>query len=96
MKKEKEEAIKTLVELFSKTKVVYTVLKKVSPSGMSRHISSFVIIDNEPRVIDYQISKILELPLKDDGVLISGCGMDMGFHLVYSLGSTIFELEGGD
>ena len=27
---------------------------------------------------------------KNEGIVVDGCGMDMGFHLVYSLGATIW------
>lgn len=30
----------------------------------------------------------------DDGVIVQGCGMDMGFHLVYTLSRLLFDGDG--
>ena len=93
-KEEIEEAKKTLKELLAKADyTVYTILRKVSSSGMYRHISCVLIIGNKPRNIDWQVARVLEEPLKDDGIGIGGSGMDMGYHLVYSLGRSLYPTE---
>jgi len=28
---------------------------------------------------------------KNDAVFVSGCGMDMGFHLIYTLASKLYD-----
>ena len=94
MKYDKEEIKKAEEQLRKllpkKDRLIYTTLKKVSQSGMCRHISCHIIKDNKPYCIDWAISRLLELSLKEDSVSISGCGMDMGFNIVYSLGSILF------
>lgn len=83
---------------------VYTVLRHVSRSGMFRVIDAFLIRDNEPVnllavLTEQQREKVLNVFKRDkkrDGFRVSGCGMDMGFHLVYSISSRIFERKGRD
>ena len=72
--------------------LVYTSLRHVSRSGMMRHISLFVLLaakDGQPadiQDITYYTAAILGNSIaKDNGIRVSGCGMDMGFHIVHSL-----------
>ena len=105
--KEKEKAIaeeealkpikKRLREIFEKNnKTVYCVLKKVSSSGMYRHITFYTISDGEPITLDRDIIRLGLGDSKDDAVGVGGCGMDMGFHIVYNLSSTLYRDEGRD
>lgn len=66
---------------------IYKILRDVSKSGITRRISFFIIKDNEPLLIDYEITQILKdyKIHKEGGVIVKGCGMDMGFHVVNSL-----------
>lgn len=72
---------------------VYTILRHVSPSGMSRVISLIAIHDNQPRCIDSYVVSISDYRYdpRHSGLKIGGGGMDMGFHLVYSLSSALFH-----
>jgi hypothetical protein len=69
---------------------IYTVLNHVSSSGMTRVISAFVPVIIYEEYYDDK-NKVCEMPVRADMVCIarerkvSGCGMDMGFHLAYSL-----------
>ena len=70
---------------------VYCILRSVSASGISRVISLYVKSEGDMRNIDSLSADALGYKLaKKAGVMVSGCGMDMGFHLVYSLGSTLW------
>jgi len=71
---------------------VWTIVRHVSRSGMSRDISAFVIVDGEPLDVSGYIGRVLNWPRNPHtgAVKVSGCGMDMGFHLVYSLSATLF------
>lgn len=76
---------------------VYTILRHVSSSGMTRVIDAFVICPNsngnpEPWRIGSLISKVLcrQYDDKREGVIVKGCGMNMGFELIYSLGRALF------
>ena len=70
---------------------VYCILRSVSSSGTSRSISLYVKNDGDLRSIDSLSADALGYKLaKKEGLLVSGCGMDMGFHLVYSLGCAVW------
>jgi hypothetical protein len=87
-------------ELTPGTKV-YTTVKQVARSGMSRTIDVHTIDctgdDPEPRWWSYRIAAVLGWSYDDDreAIRVSGAGMDMGFHLVYSLSSLLYP-EGFD
>ena len=77
-------------------KCIYTVLRHVSRSGMSRSISLYVMPDSgiggyepSPLSLDWwaHIALDLKLDQRHNGVKVSGCG---GYHLVYSLGRYCF------
>jgi hypothetical protein len=90
--KEKVEAIEYLKQHIKVGDTLYTKLEKVSSSGMSRQIKVLDIKDETPSYWSYYVSKILGYTLKDNGALVvKGCGMDMGFHVVYSLSQTLFN-----
>lgn len=71
---------------------VYTILRSVSKSGMSRDISLFVIHKGELRNIDCLTSDATGIAESRNGpgIRMGGCGMDMGFSLVYNLGMALW------
>tara|TARA_R100001086_G_scaffold241299_1_gene168117 strand:+ start:324 stop:671 length:348 start_codon:yes stop_codon:yes gene_type:complete len=95
---EKQEALETLRKMIPEGSTVFTVLRRVSQSGMSRNISLVVFKDDGQRQYtihpNYTASKLLGWKLVEDrghsAIRVSGCGMDMGFHLVYTLGSILY------
>ncbi len=94
MKVNKEDQARSLTMLRDWLKpgdTVYTMLGHVSASGMSRNIIPFVIRGGEPVNIGGMVSNIQGRKWNNDGsVTIKGCGMDMGFALVYELSQAIF------
>jgi hypothetical protein len=78
--------------------IVWQFVTHVTRSGMSRSIRSVAIVDGEPYVLDYRISRILDWSTdqRNGGVKVSGVGMDMGFHLVYSLSRALYGKPTGD
>jgi hypothetical protein len=76
---------------------VYTVLRHVSASGMMRGIDVYVIVDNEPRWLSRPVSRVLGIPFdeKRECLRVGGCGMDMGFHVVYELSSHLYRAPDG-
>ena len=96
-KEELSEARSTLLKLLKPGDTVYTMLNHVSRSGMSRSITPIVIVDNEPRYMSWSVAILFgQVRDKYDGVTLNGCGMDMGFHLVYSLSRILFRDGFGD
>ena len=88
--KEKSESRQTLLELLKPGDTVYTMLKHVSRSGMMRHIQLKIVRDQDICDITYHAACVLgDSIAKDGGIRVSGCGMDMGFALVYDLGMTL-------
>jgi hypothetical protein len=87
---EKERA--ELRELIKPGDTLYTILRHVSASGMSRDISVvYITKDGETRQLDYSTHVLTGYPLsKHDGVKVGGCGMDMGFSLVYHLSQILY------
>ena len=85
-KADQQEAKERLYKLLEPGDTIYTTLKHVSRSGMYRVIGMHVIKNNEPLQIAGIASDLLEgWDDRHYGAKASGCGMDMGFHLVYSL-----------
>jgi len=74
---------------------VYTLVRHVSASGMSRDISLFVAINGEVMDITYYAAHALGWRLVERNgyraLRVSGCGMDMGFHTVYTLSRVLFR-----
>jgi len=70
---------------------LYTVLAYVSRDGTSRRIKILAIRDGAPVDLSRYAADVLEWRYndKDGAVVVSGCGMDMGFHLAYSLSSVV-------
>ncbi|NYE28531.1 hypothetical protein HDE78_001483 [Rhodanobacter sp. K2T2] len=72
---------------------VFTILRNVSRTGMCREISVVVWLPGEGRPIhpNHHVCQALGLRRgKQDGVVLQGCGMDMGFHLVYELSHALY------
>jgi hypothetical protein len=93
--KEQQDAVRELREILKPGDTVFTKLISVSRSGMSRVIMPLVIRNNEPRYLDWKVAKATGYTLTPtgsgrEGVKIGGCGMDMGFALVYRLSSVLF------
>jgi len=70
---------------------VYTTLNHVSSSGMFRRIGVRAIVNNEPQYLDGLVMLALGIKRGDkEGVPMGGCGMDMGFALVYDLSQALY------
>lgn len=88
----REQAVKHLKTLVRTNQKVYTILNHISSSGMSRSISLCVVHKGDLIKLDYWIAQALgeNIDNKNGGLKVSGCGMDIGFHLVYQLGRTLW------
>jgi hypothetical protein len=91
---ELSESLTTLREWIPRDSVVFTILRSVSRSGMRREIGVVVFPPGSKRPVhpNYSVSLVLGLRQgKRDGVIVNGCGMDMGFEIVYRLGSKLYD-----
>ena len=92
---EKNEAIQNLLEWLPRVATIYTVLRHRAASGMTRFIDLYYIKDSRPLRITWQAAKALgwTYDIKREALRVGGCGMDMGFHTVYTLASVLFRGE---
>jgi hypothetical protein len=76
---------------------VYTILRHVNSSGTSRYISLVIAQGNDLVDITYYAAQALDDKLVERNgyraIRQHGCGMDMGFNLVYNLSSVLFRGE---
>lgn len=84
----KQECRDRLMFIIKPGDTIFCILRHVSRSGMQREISLFT---SDMRDIDHLVSPLLGNRIgKHNGLIVGGCGMDMGFSLVYSLGHALF------
>lgn len=90
-KAEQQEAIEKLREILKPGDTVHTVLRNVSRSGMSRQIDLYKIDGAEMSYLTGYAAKALDYRRTEQGALkVGGCGMDMGFAVVYNLSRRLF------
>ena len=74
---------------------VYTILRKLSSSGMTRHYSLLVAHGDKIDDITYYASQAIGWTLIENtghrAIKVQGCGMDMSFHLVSTLSAVLFS-----
>lgn len=86
---DQQEAITRLREMLKPGDQLNLILRHVSRSGMRREIS---VLQGE-----YEISHLVARALgmnrsqQTGGIKTDGCGMDMGFALVYDLSSLLYD-----
>lgn len=85
-------AVDTLRGMLAPGDTVRTIVRHVTRSGMSRDISAYVMSGGELVCIDWLIKRTKLFPGSQthEGVRVGGCGMDMTFHLVYSLSRMLY------
>lgn len=89
---ERAASLAYLAELLKPGDTVHTSVLHVARSGMSRHIKTYVVRDGNAQditpyvadVIDYRVAR------STGGLVVGGCGMDMCFHVVYTLSHKLF------
>lgn len=90
----RDEAATKLRKILPPGSTVYTTLLHVSRSGMTRHIGLIVIRNNVPDNISGRVARVLGMTFHHDGgVVASGGGMDMGFHLVNNLSYALHGMQ---
>lgn len=86
------EAETRLKKYLARRKVVWTHVESVSKSGMGRIINAYIISNNEPIRVSYELAQLMDMRFDDKtgGIHISGTGMNMEFALVYNLSSKLY------
>lgn len=94
----REEAMARLRSLFPRPAIatdvteVPTMVTHVSRSGMSRVIAVFAVREGKVSNVSYDVARVMgwQHDSEHRGVYIGGCGMDMAFHVVYSLSRMLY------
>jgi hypothetical protein len=92
-KAEREEALTSFHKLLKPGSTVHTLVDHVAPSGMTRWIRCFVVKGDNVRDISWMVAAAAGYNLdtrNHSGLEVGGCGMDMGFSVVYNLSRTMF------
>ena len=92
---ERTEAADRLREWIAPGDTLYTILRHRSSSGMLRVIDIYKLpteVDGRPLAIGWNAAIAMDDRYDRDrnGIRVGGAGMDMGFHLVYNLGATLW------
>ena len=89
---EAEQAREELREMFAgdECPVIGTILRHCSVSGMSRDISLYYKDTNITYLAGVAMGDNVRSSNGFNAIRVQGCGMDMGFHLVYGLSITLF------
>ena len=88
------EARTRLLDVLKPGDTVYCILRHVSRSGMSRVISLYAKTPDGMQWLDPFALKLgvgSGMDNKREGLKVGGCGMDMGFALVYELAHALFK-----
>jgi hypothetical protein len=98
--KERDEARAALREILKPGDTVTTILRHVSRSGMLRHVDVIIPAREEPwksrgevQRITYHVALAAEFRYdrKREAIAVQGCGMDVGFEVVYNLSRALFH-----
>ena len=91
-KAEVAESLDYLYTLIPQNATVHTILRKVSRSGMLRYISVVFLKDGQAQDVTFHVARVGGYVIDRDlfALKVTGCGMDMGFHVVYNLSYSLF------
>ena len=74
---------------------IYTILRHVSASGMTRDISLIAVEDGRIRNVSGLVARVLGEKVREAhghwAIRVSGCGMDMGWGLVHRLSAILYS-----
>ncbi len=90
--RDRQEAIARLREMVKPGDTIHTILRHRSRTGMSRIVQAIKLEGNDPLWLGWNIAKAIDhrYDEKNEGVVMGGCGMDMGFALVYELSHALW------
>ena len=73
-------------------RTLYSILRHVSKSGMSRRISFLVVDLNHIRDVTWHVGNVTgyRIGARGEGLVVNGGGMDMGFQVAYALGQALW------
>lgn len=87
-----EQCKNELLELVKPNDKIYINVVSVSNSGMSRKMTFHIVQGKEIRNITHLVSIVAGYNTDNNyNLKVSGCGMDMGFSVVYNLGRCLWR-----
>ena len=91
-KEERKELVKILRSYYKKDSTAFCNLKRCSSSGMYRHIQILATKKNRIYNLSYFVAELCGFSWKEStsSVGVSGCGMDMGFHIVSTMSHFLY------
>lgn len=89
---ERQDALDRLRVLFPKGSKVHTITTHVAQSGMSRAVKVLAVKDGDIWDVSYLVARATDRKVnqRHGGVVVTGCGMDMEFHVVYGLSAALY------
>lgn len=92
LEKDQLDAKEYLLGLFAgdERPTIGTILRHVSASGMSRDISLYYREQNITYYAALAMGEKIRLSNGFNAIRYNGCGMDMGFYMVYNLSVTLY------
>jgi hypothetical protein len=89
---ERQEFIEKLRAILKPGMTLHTTIRHKSASGMSRAIDVYLLKNQGKDWLSYWVAKATtyQFSEKYEAVMLGGCGMDMGFHLVNTLSRVLF------
>jgi hypothetical protein len=89
---ERQEYLRELRESLKPGDTLHCVIRYVSRSGMSRGIDVYKLHEERPDWLSYRVAKAIgeRYNEKRECLSVSGCGIDMGFHVIYNLSRVLW------
>jgi len=81
------EARETLKQYIKVSDTILIVIKSVSSSGMCRRMK---VLDKDFNDLTYWVGQLCDISVNDQGLRVTGCGMDMTFWLADYISSSLF------
>jgi hypothetical protein len=87
----REQSLAALHKVPQPGDTVHTILRHVSHSGMRRRIDFYAIKNGEMVCLSGHVANVLDSVSRgsgprSEGLIVDGCGQDMGYSVVYALG----------
>ena len=81
-----------LVKNLKAGSTIYTNILNADSRGMSRKMRVYFVDDSGfIENITFDVAQVLGRPFRDHSMTVQGCGMNMGFSVVYSLSEVLFD-----
>ena len=93
VKAEQAEALEQLRAMINPGATIFTTVRRVARSGMSRTIDAYLLLHDDKVWLSGLIARagLFNLDRKSEALKVQGCGIDLGFHVVYETAHALFR-----